>query len=839
MRKVLTIIGQILLLTATAAAFLLFFAAVWAFRTWPELKLEEMIYELQAPLNGTGGGLITQGILQVVLPACVLTVLAIALFVILSRRKSRAFSAALIGTVCVALFAVTAIWAEKKLHVIEYLKNAGDASSFIEDHYVDPHTASLTFPETKRNLVYIFLESAETTFADKENGGAFPYNCIPELTELAKENEDFSGDSSALNGGISLTGTTWTMGAMFAQTSGLPLKVSIGRNAMDAQETFFPEIGTLGDILEEEGYSQTLLIGSDATFGGRELYFTEHGGYFMDDYDYALAEGMIPQGYKVFWGYEDKKLFGFAKEKLTELAAGEQPFNLTMLTVDTHFEDGYVCDLCGEEFEGNRYANVFACSSRQVTEFVRWIEQQDFYENTTIVLMGDHPTMDADFCDGVSSDYQRKVYTCFINADAENAAPDQERVYTTFDAFPTTLAALGVGIEGERLGLGTNLFSGVPTLSEEEGLEMESAELKRKSEFLEKMEYVDPDAKLKKPAAYFRCDSYDEEKGELQLTVFDMYSMPGKLASIRAVITGPDGSSTSAEAAGSEMSEDGTITVTIPATPEQAVYGSIDVTAVDDAGTEHALLTGELSPVLLAESDFALYLKNLRHVLSMPDCTLLLAARGKYRGLLTDEMKEGLKTIGIRTDFEGADGNCFAAVIRGEEVQEEAGKKTASFEGDLGEGHTYQVLSKSGGGAGNPRITIDGNEFATESKGISAVVFSSRSGVISRTHFSLSKPKRNCTIEAVGRLMKLGRIHLQATDLPLSHPEWYSIAAVYWYGDSPDEARTIMMNKDTAERRTALLKGRIFPKDDLHIRIFAVISKKRWRVMGETVVHFQ
>ena len=35
------------------------------------------------------------------------------------------------------------------------------------------------------------------------------------------------------------------------------------------------------------------------------------------------------------------------------------------------------------------------------------------------------------------------------------------------DLFPTTLGALGAQIEGERLGLGTNLFSNRETLSEE------------------------------------------------------------------------------------------------------------------------------------------------------------------------------------------------------------------------------------------------------------------------------------------------------------------------------------------------------------------------------------
>ncbi len=46
------------------------------------------------------------------------------------------------------------------------------------------------------------------------------------------------------------------------------------------------------------------------------------------------------------------------------------------------------------------------------------------------------------------------------------------RTYTTFDNFPTTLAAMGVTIEGNRLGLGTNLFSSEQTLSERYGWKM-------------------------------------------------------------------------------------------------------------------------------------------------------------------------------------------------------------------------------------------------------------------------------------------------------------------------------------------------------------------------------
>lgn len=104
------------------------------------------------------------------------------------------------------------------------------------------------------------------------------------------------------------------------------------------------------------------------------------------------------------------------------------PFNLTMLTVDTHFEDGYECELCPDTFGKNQYANVMACSSKQVKAFVDWVSEQDFAENTTIVISGDHPTMDSDFCENVDSSYVRKVYTTYINPAVQKETDKKENI---------------------------------------------------------------------------------------------------------------------------------------------------------------------------------------------------------------------------------------------------------------------------------------------------------------------------------------------------------------------------------------------------------------------------
>ena len=60
---------------------------------------------------------------------------------------------------------------------------------------------------------------------------------------------------------------------------------------------------------------------------------------------------------------------------------------------------------------------------------------------------------------------------------------EKNRQFGTFDLFPTTLAALGVTIDGDRLALGTNLFSDRETLTEQYGYAYLSEELQKQSGF--------------------------------------------------------------------------------------------------------------------------------------------------------------------------------------------------------------------------------------------------------------------------------------------------------------------------------------------------------------------
>ena len=94
-------------------------------------------------------------------------------------------------------------------------------------------------------------------------------------------------------------------------------------------------------------------------------------------------------------------------------------------------------------------------------EKFEWIKQQPFYENTTVILAGDHETMDKNYCEAVSSNYDRTVYYTILNSAVE-PVNNIRREFTTFDYFPTTLAALGVTIPGNRLGLVRRLRDRAP-----------------------------------------------------------------------------------------------------------------------------------------------------------------------------------------------------------------------------------------------------------------------------------------------------------------------------------------------------------------------------------------
>lgn len=377
--------------------------------------------------------------------------------------------------ICILTFSYYAVEIEK------YIEKINARSTFIEEHYVDPKKVAITFPNEKRNLILLFLESMEPTMMSKANGGAWGYSVMPELENLAIQHLNFS-NTATLGGSLPAIGTTWTVAGLVATTAGIPLRIPVGGHKYNA-DNLLSGATTLGDILDKEGYRSAFIFGSDAKYGGRHQYFTNHGHYEIFDVNTAIERNYMKEEDKVFWGFEDEQLFEWAKQEIVQLAVKDEPFHFGLLTVNTHFPDGWSEKTMAETYP-TQYENVHAHSSKQVGAFIEWLQEQDFYDHTTVVLVGDHKSMQpTEYYDTrIDSDYTRVVFNTFINSPLE---PSQAKLrdFTSFDMFPTILASIGASIEGDRLGLGVNLFSDQPTLAEQHGIVAMNEELDKKSIF--------------------------------------------------------------------------------------------------------------------------------------------------------------------------------------------------------------------------------------------------------------------------------------------------------------------------------------------------------------------
>lgn len=493
-------VALVLAVVASVLGATLMWGTWWFLDFFGHLEPEQLVFNLASPVGGAGGDSFGDILSRPVL-AALTTVLVMVLLLtapgglrvgrhVLTRRwrQNVACLLSLVLLVGGAAYAVTG------LQIPAVIKQMTQPSSYIEANYVDPATASLTFPDTKRNLIHIYYESMESSFTDKEHGGYMEENLLPDLTALSEEGVHFSNTDKPFGGPHQVFGTGWSTAGMTNMDLGVPLKVPTERNAYGLDGTFMPGAWGYTDILHEQGYVQEAVLGCDAHFGGVYALYDKHGVDTIFDPTTARERGLIPPDYNVWWGFEDNKLYDYARTELTNLASQGEPFSFILVNTDTHFPDGFLEPDAEQRFD-KQYSNVIFDSQKKMTQFIRWVQEQPFAQNTTIVVTGDHLSMDKNFFADWDPDYERTTFNLFLNtAFGEQDFAVTGRDYASYDYMPTILASLGVKIEGNRLGLGTNLASSTPTLMERDGVETVDEETSLFSPFFASKILGDPRA---------------------------------------------------------------------------------------------------------------------------------------------------------------------------------------------------------------------------------------------------------------------------------------------------------------------------------------------------------
>ncbi|MDY3115508.1 MAG: LTA synthase family protein [Sutterella sp.] len=493
-----------LIYTLAVLCFLAYALARFSIKTFGDLPISQLLFHLTA--GGAGHGINptirTELIRWGSLFGLVWLILTVLLCLSLSEGFKRRFFALFAPILkpivrvlsdwktvfiiaSIAVIAPTTHYIDKKLHIVDYLTQ--QESTWFDNHYaaLDPHT--VTFADwKKRNLIVIFLESMEIGFRDAKY---FEENLTTELVALEKEGAVFRGYQRT-------PGSYFTIDGLSAQLLGVPV-IAQGFEVHDdvKYSAFLPRVPSVFNVLKDQGYLTSNFSGITREFTSKGDYFKDHGiidPHFKEDW---LAAGYkLDDNTKGTWDFNDHFLWERMKDWLENHSQKDQPFAVVFETVDTHQPNGWV------PLEQRHYGDLrdaIKLSSQMTFDFVSWAKKQPWFQDTVIVIVGDHPWQDpptSSFSKLAKQNPVREIYNLFLNSPYLPAGTviTPEGGYTPMDMAPTILASLGIHfqstlpssegqkISNSRMGLGASLLSQEPTLISREGMKPYNEELLQK-----------------------------------------------------------------------------------------------------------------------------------------------------------------------------------------------------------------------------------------------------------------------------------------------------------------------------------------------------------------------
>lgn len=346
----------------------------------------------------------------------------------------------------IGILLLAAVIFGNKIAIWSFLQHQ-EVSTFIDDNYVFPKNQHIKAPGKKLNLVLIYVESLEKGYTNAEIMGRNLLAPLDAVTLNGQRIDNF----------VQTTGTGWTIAGIVSTQCGVPLKTlslfSI-HNQKAKIKSFLPGIDCLGDVLEQNGYKNIFMGGASLYFADKGKFFAEHG--YSELYG---KEEWVRAGAKQFsdWGLYDDELFARAKTRLDQLQKSRKPFNLTLLTVDTHPPQGYVSPTCARQGVKD-YQGLLTCTAGLIADFIGYMKQKGYLENTVVVILGDHLSTQAPLESALNAAGERLIYNAFLAPTPLHKTRDT--VYH-FAMFPSILQAMRFSFDNNRLALGASAFGPV------------------------------------------------------------------------------------------------------------------------------------------------------------------------------------------------------------------------------------------------------------------------------------------------------------------------------------------------------------------------------------------
>lgn len=319
---------------------------------------------------------------------------------------------------------------EGKQFVQAFMKELSEKADFeIEDSLVS----------ARQNLILILVESLQSWPIELKVG----QELTPNINRLLQQTNTFYFPKvmSQVKDGRS------SDAQLLINTGLLPLTTGAASSLCAANK--FP---SLAAALKEKGYSSVSFICDDATFWNQAATTTAYG--FDQLYDQMQGDKQRKDGDKIFFD-----------ESLPILKKMKQPFYAQLVTISSH--EPYVepilndSPILQESFvndEVRNYVIAVQYVDKCIGEFIDGLKREGLYDNSVIVITGDHEQMTFNQYEGREQVCGEDYFVPFIIINSPLSSKHADKVIGQMDIYPSLLNLMG-GYDYSWKGLGESVFA--------------------------------------------------------------------------------------------------------------------------------------------------------------------------------------------------------------------------------------------------------------------------------------------------------------------------------------------------------------------------------------------
>ncbi|SDK54924.1 LTA synthase family protein [Sediminibacillus albus] len=327
-----------------------------------------------------------------------------------------------------------------------------EITEYVKEKATSKEKSDLFGVAEDKNVIFVSLESVQSFVINNEVNGE---EITPFLNDLIDESYYFENFYHQTEQGKTSDSEFLVENSLYPLSRGAVF-FTHGQNEYNAT----PE------ILNEEGYFTSVFHANNKSFWNRDVMYNNIGyDKFFDLDSYEVTEDN-----SIGWGLKDKPFF---EQSMKYLESQQQPFYSKFITLTNHYpfdlseEDASIDQYDSNSKTLNQYFPTVRYTDEAVEQFFKELKESGLYEDSIIVLMGDHYGI-SEFHNKAMGQYLGKEITPYEHIQLQRVPffihiPGEEGgvisdIAGQIDVKPTILSLLGVESEKD-ITFGTDLFA--------------------------------------------------------------------------------------------------------------------------------------------------------------------------------------------------------------------------------------------------------------------------------------------------------------------------------------------------------------------------------------------